>query len=377
MTPHRHPHPVSVVRQASRLRPHRLALALACALAAAGSPAGAQTHSLPAGAAVVHGQASIVTQGSRMTVSNSPNAVLNWQSFSIGAGHSVHFEQAGASSQVLNRVLGRDPSQIAGRLSSNGAVWLLNPYGVVFGPDARVDVAGLVASTLNISDADWRSRRYSLLGGDSVPDRVVVAEAGPGCARIARQLEQRASGRRIVGRQILELRVAARLVIGDHEGSVTGPVDPVDRTLQLDAAAVGQTDHDVVVATEAHLGGEHRRTAFAHQEAVVLQPRQQIGAHAVAFVAPERRPPRAAATLGAFAHFVERRAERGAVLVGPSGLGGLGQDAVDDGAVEQVERAVMRGAAVEGCDADLVVRFLDGVDLEQVVGEVGMGAGNP
>jgi hypothetical protein len=55
--------------------------------------------------------------------------------------------------------------QIAGRLSSNGGVWLVSPYGVMFGPGARVDVANLVASTLNISDADWQARRYSLLGG--------------------------------------------------------------------------------------------------------------------------------------------------------------------------------------------------------------------
>ena len=69
---------------------------------------------------MVQGQASIVTQGQQMTISNSANAVLNWQSFSIGAGSSVRFEQPSASSQVLNRVLGRDATQIAGRLSSNG-----------------------------------------------------------------------------------------------------------------------------------------------------------------------------------------------------------------------------------------------------------------
>ncbi|MEN9626968.1 MAG: hypothetical protein RJA10_194, partial [Pseudomonadota bacterium] len=159
--------------QARGARPHPLTLALACALAGATPGGWLQAQTLPTGAVVVQGRASVVTQGNQMTVSSSPNAVLNWQSFSIGAGQSVRFEQPSASSQVLNRVLGRDPSQIAGRLSSNGTVWLLNPYGVLFGREARVDVAGLVATTLNISDADWQARRYSLLGGNTTTGQVV------------------------------------------------------------------------------------------------------------------------------------------------------------------------------------------------------------
>ena len=153
------------LRHPQRLRPHPLALALACALAGTVPASLSQAQTLPAGAAVVAGQASIATQGHQMTIRNSAGAVLNWQSFSIGAGQTVRFEQPSTSSQVLNRVLGRDPSQIAGNLSSNGKVWLLNPYGVMFGPEARVDVAGLVVSTLNISDADWQARRYSLVSG--------------------------------------------------------------------------------------------------------------------------------------------------------------------------------------------------------------------
>jgi filamentous hemagglutinin family protein len=176
MSPYHRQHPVCTPRSARSLRPHPLTVALACALAA-GLPASlSQAQTLPAGASVVSGQAAIVTQGNQMTISNSRNALLNWQSFSIGAGQSVRFEQPDASSQVLNRVLGRDPSLISGRLSSNGSVWLLNPYGVVFGAGARIDVAGLVASTLNINDADWQARRYGLVGGNSLAEVVNQGE---------------------------------------------------------------------------------------------------------------------------------------------------------------------------------------------------------
>ena len=79
----------------------------------------------------------------------------------------MYFQQPSSVSQVLNRVVGRDPSHILGQLGSNGKVWLLNPQGVLFGRDARIDVAGLVASTLNIRDDDWLAGRYRLTQGDT------------------------------------------------------------------------------------------------------------------------------------------------------------------------------------------------------------------
>lgn len=127
-----------------------------------GGAAEVWAQTLPSGVTVVQGQATVTTQGPQMTVTNSANAALNWQSFSIGAGASVRFDQPSASSQVLNRVTGSDPSSIFGQLSSNGRVWLLNPNGILFGRDARVDVGGLVASTLHLSDADWQAQRFSL-----------------------------------------------------------------------------------------------------------------------------------------------------------------------------------------------------------------------
>ena len=147
------------------LVPHRLAAALAASSLLTLSlwpglqPAVAQT--LPSGLNVAQGQARVATVGSTMTVTNSPGAVLNWNSFSVGAQSAVRFDQANASSQVLNRVVGNDPSSILGRLSSNGKVWLLNPNGVLFGQNARVDVAGLVTSTLNLADRDWSAGRYA------------------------------------------------------------------------------------------------------------------------------------------------------------------------------------------------------------------------
>ncbi|HEY4079199.1 MAG TPA: YDG domain-containing protein [Burkholderiaceae bacterium] len=125
------------------------------------------THAqtLPTGMSVVAGQVQSQLSGKQLTITNSNNAILNWQSFSIGAGNSVKFVQPSSTSQVLNRVTGNDPSSIFGSLSSNGRVWLLNPNGVLFGQGARIDVASLVTSTLNISNSDWLAGRMSFSGG--------------------------------------------------------------------------------------------------------------------------------------------------------------------------------------------------------------------
>jgi len=135
----------------------RLALALAAGSFAALTQAAA---TLPTGMQVAQGQASAVVNGSKLTITNSNGAILNWQSFSIGAQNAVRFDQPNAASKVLNRVTGSDPSSILGSLSSNGQVWLLNPNGVLFGQGARVDVASLVTSTLNLNDQDWSAGRY-------------------------------------------------------------------------------------------------------------------------------------------------------------------------------------------------------------------------
>ncbi|MFG9119987.1 GLUG motif-containing protein, partial [Pseudomonas paraeruginosa] len=65
---------------------------------------------------------------------------------------------------ALNRVVGTNGSQILGKLDANGKVFLVNPNGVVFGKTAQVNVGGLVASTLDISDKDFLDGNYRFSG---------------------------------------------------------------------------------------------------------------------------------------------------------------------------------------------------------------------
>ena len=120
----------------------------------------------PLGPQVVNGQASFVNQGNLLSITNTPGAIINWQSFSINPGEITRFIQQNPNSAVLNRIVGQDPSQILGALQSNGRVFLINPNGILFGQGAQVDVNGLVASTLNLSNEDFLKGKLDFKAGD-------------------------------------------------------------------------------------------------------------------------------------------------------------------------------------------------------------------
>ncbi|WP_225984703.1 two-partner secretion domain-containing protein [Noviherbaspirillum aerium] len=124
----------------------------------------------PLGPQVAHGQAAFSQQGNVLSVTNTPGAIINWQSFSINPGEVTRFLQQNPNSSVLNRITGQDPSQILGALQSNGRVFLVNPNGILFGKDARIDVNGLVASTLAISNEDFINGRMHFKAGDKAAD---------------------------------------------------------------------------------------------------------------------------------------------------------------------------------------------------------------
>ena len=122
----------------------------------------------PTGGEVVDGTADISTPDSSTTQIDqaTASAIINWQTFSVGADEFVIFNQPSASSVVLNRVIGGSMSEILGNLQANGRVFLVNPMGVLFGESARIDVGGLMATTMDISNSDFMAGNY-VFAGDS------------------------------------------------------------------------------------------------------------------------------------------------------------------------------------------------------------------
>ena len=125
---------------------------------------GGSAWALPTGEQFVSGQVQVSrpVAGQMLINQSTANAAIDWQTFSIGAGERVRVQQPGASSVLFSRVQSGDPSLILGQLQANGRVFLSNPSGIIFGANSRVDVAGLVATTLSWATAAAQDGRYSL-----------------------------------------------------------------------------------------------------------------------------------------------------------------------------------------------------------------------
>jgi len=105
---------------------------------------------------VTTGAATATESGKTLSVNQTTNtATLNWSSFNIGSGGKVVFTQPSSTSIALNRIFDTNPSAIYGTLTANGQIYLINGNGILFGPGATVNVAGLLASTLNLTDATF------------------------------------------------------------------------------------------------------------------------------------------------------------------------------------------------------------------------------
>jgi filamentous hemagglutinin family protein len=140
----------------------------------------------PTGAAAIVGSANLATQGNKLTVTTQngvglQHSAINWQSFSVPAGNTTHFQQPSAASMVINRVVTNVPSQLFGTLSSNGHLVLVNQAGIAVGAGALVDTAGFTASALRMTDADALAGRLRF--GDATVSTAGVSVQGRILAR--------------------------------------------------------------------------------------------------------------------------------------------------------------------------------------------------
>ncbi|MDP2021626.1 MAG: filamentous hemagglutinin N-terminal domain-containing protein [Hydrogenophaga sp.] len=213
---------------AFRIKAVSLLVMLAC-----GSVAMAQ----PTGGVVTSGNATIAGPSNQLTITQTtPNAAINWQGFGIAAGESVRFVQPDSRSIALNRVVGNDPSAIHGNLSANGTVFLINPHGILFGRGSNVNVGGLVASTLNLSDDDFRAGRYHFSGGGNgtvinqgvirAADGGYVALLGAGVTNQGEVVAQKGTVALAAGRSLtLDMAGDRLLSVSVDEGTVNALVE--------------------------------------------------------------------------------------------------------------------------------------------------------
>ncbi|MEX4109281.1 filamentous hemagglutinin N-terminal domain-containing protein [Haemophilus influenzae] len=101
------------------------------------------------------------TTADKMTIKQgSDKAQIDWKSFDIGQKKEVKFEQPNEHAVAYNRVIGGNASQIQGKLTANGKVYLANPNGVIITQGAEINVAGLLATTKDLERISENSNSY-------------------------------------------------------------------------------------------------------------------------------------------------------------------------------------------------------------------------
>nr|WP_329608445.1 S-layer family protein [Nostoc sp. CMAA1605] len=90
----------------------------------------------------------IITNGTRV----ENNLFHSFSQFSVPINGSVSFHNATDIQNIFSRVTGGDISRIDGLISTNGSanLFLINPSGIIFGQQAKLDIKGsFVATTAN------------------------------------------------------------------------------------------------------------------------------------------------------------------------------------------------------------------------------------
>jgi filamentous hemagglutinin family protein len=205
----------------------------------------------PSGGQVVAGSAGITqTAGGgagQTTISqSSQRAAIEWRQFNVGAQHHVQFVQPNAQAATLNRVVGPDPSVIAGRMTATtpqggtgGLVAIVNQSGVVFAQGAQVNVGSLIASAANITNQNFMAGRMVFDGkakpGASVENHGTITVADRGLAALV--------GPRVVNSGRINARLGKVALTGGAEA------------FSLDLAGDGLLSIDVTHAVQAAPAG--------------------------------------------------------------------------------------------------------------------------
>ncbi|MEW6256492.1 MAG: MBG domain-containing protein [Pseudomonadota bacterium] len=262
---------------------HCARLAVLLLAATALSAQTARGGELPTSGTVVSGSAAISAPSatSVLVTQTSRNAIINWGSFSVGAGNTVRFENG--SGATLNRVTGLSPSRIDGSLSATGSVYLVNPNGITVGPTGQVMTGGsFIASTHDVSDAEFNAGGAMTFKGSSTASVInygSIGSLGGDVALIARKVENAgtitapngtvglAAGYEVLVRDaaLSNGKFVVKVGGGDTEAKTTGVIKAAEAELKANGgnvyALAGNTDSVTKATGVSNRGGRIFLTA--------------------------------------------------------------------------------------------------------------------
>jgi filamentous hemagglutinin family protein len=130
---------------------------------------------------VASGSVQIQQSANSTTVQqSSQKAIIEWESFNLGANESAHFQQP-QGGIALNRInSNQGASEIYGQITATGQIILINQAGIYFGPNSSVNVGSVIASTSNISNDNFLNNNYafnqpSTYSGSIINDGSIIA----------------------------------------------------------------------------------------------------------------------------------------------------------------------------------------------------------
>ena len=130
----------------------------------------------PEGGVISAGEANITESGSNVTINqNSYRAVIDWRSFDISPNEITQFKQPSNESVTLNRIHSDNASTIAGKLTANGNIVLINQNGFLFTKDSIIDVNGIIATTSDIGNNDFMNGKMEFTKPGN-PDAIIINE---------------------------------------------------------------------------------------------------------------------------------------------------------------------------------------------------------
>ncbi|MDY6822758.1 MAG: filamentous hemagglutinin family protein [Thermodesulfobacteriota bacterium] len=234
-----------------------------------------------AGDAVFEGEWARDDKNNKLTVSQDQDkALFEWETFDIGENAWTHFDQQGEAGWVaLNRIYDANPSQIMGRLTADGKVYLINQNGILFGENARVNVHSLIAASLNMPDSgalnffadDYREEGddtvlrwtedengdevplpgpvFNAAGSNNIPDTGIYTDNAGSVFLIAPNVENQgiieapygqiglAAGRRVEIAALSQGRSLPHVLVNDYDEGVPLLADPALVGMALNGTA--------------------------------------------------------------------------------------------------------------------------------------------
>ena len=110
-------------------------------------------HAMPENGKVIAGTVKFSGDRDHLVISqDSKYAVIEWSNFSIAHNQLVLFKTKGPT---LNRVVGRNLSNLDGYLGSNNALYLVNPNGIVLTSGGAIEVDHFFPTVKKIETKDF------------------------------------------------------------------------------------------------------------------------------------------------------------------------------------------------------------------------------